>query len=103
MTIKCRTLSFSIIFVIILNTVNLISHQHHCQYHHQQQPGWHRYDINSQSSLDVLIKHVSYYYTDIYFDISCEGGGGVFIFRLIAWGGSENLYGPWGGYKKPSR
>ena len=33
-------------------------------------------DINSQSSLDVLIKHVSYYYTDIYFDISCEGGGG---------------------------
>ena len=38
MTIKCRTLSFSIIFVIILNTVNLISHQHHCQYHHQQQP-----------------------------------------------------------------
>ena len=32
MTIKCRTLSFSLIFVIILNTVNLISHQHHCQY-----------------------------------------------------------------------
>ena len=27
-----------------------------------------------------------YYYTDIYFDISCEGGGGVFIFQLIAWG-----------------
>ena len=30
-----------------------------------------------------------YYYTDIYFDNSCEGGGGgggVFIFRLIAWG-----------------
>ena len=25
MTIKCRTLSFSLIFVIILNTVNLIS------------------------------------------------------------------------------
>ena len=38
MTIKCRTLSFSLIFVIILNTVNLISHQHHCQYHHHQQP-----------------------------------------------------------------
>ena len=38
MTIKCRTLSFSLIFVIILNTVNLISHQHHCQYHQQQQP-----------------------------------------------------------------
>ena len=32
-----------------------------------------------------------------YFDISWEGGGGVLIFRLIAWGGSENLYGPWGG------
>ena len=28
-----------------------------------------------------------YNYTDIYFDISCEGGGGLFIFRLIAWGG----------------
>ena len=41
MTIKCRTLSFSLIFVIILNTVNLISHQHHCQYHHHQQP-WHQ-------------------------------------------------------------
>ena len=38
MTIKCRTLSFLLIFVIILNTVYLISHQHHCQYHHQQQP-----------------------------------------------------------------
>ena len=38
MIIKCRTLSFSLIFVIILNTVNLISHQHHCQYRHHQQP-----------------------------------------------------------------
>ena len=38
MTIKCRTLSFSLICVIILNTVNIISHQHHCQYHHHQQP-----------------------------------------------------------------
>ena len=26
---------------------------------HAAQTGWHRYDINSQSSLDVLIKHVS--------------------------------------------
>ena len=69
MTIKCRTLSFSIIFVIILNTV------------------WHRYDINSQSSLDVLIKHVSYYYTDIYFDISCEGGGGGIHFSADCLGG----------------
>ena len=27
-----------------------------------------------------------YYYTDVDVDISCEGGAGVFIFRLIAWG-----------------
>ena len=32
-----------------------------------------------------------YYYTDIYVDISCEGGGGVFIFRLIAWGGLRKI------------
>ena len=43
------------------------------------------------------MKHVSYYYTDIYFDISCEGGGGGIHFSADCLGGSENLYGPWGG------
>ena len=39
-----------------------------------------------------------YYYTDIYFDISWEGGGGGGInFSADCLGGSENLYGPWGG------
>ena len=45
-----------------------------------------------------------YYYTDIYFDISWEGGGGgVLIFRLIAWGVLKICMDLGGGYKKTSR
>ena len=44
-----------------------------------------------------------YYYTDIYFDISCEGGGGGgihFSADCLGGGDYENLYGPWGDIKK---
>ena len=47
-----------------------------------------------------------YSFTDIYFDISWEGGGGRggINFSADCLGGSENLYGPWGGdIKKTSR
>ena len=45
---------------------------------------------------------IVYYYTDIYFDISCEEEGGLFIFRLIAWGGLRKFVWTLGGYKKTS-
>ena len=54
------------------------------------------------SYLTCLLRFQTYivnYYTDIYFDISWEGGGGRggINFSADCLGGSENLYGPWGG------
>ena len=52
----------------------------------------------------IFCKILSSFCTDIYFDISWEGGGGEggggrggINFSADCLGGSENLYGPWGG------
>ena len=65
----------------------------------EQKKGGYENCLNISGGMLIFCKILSSFCTDIYFDISWEGGGGRggINFSADCLGGSENLYGPWGG------